>query len=428
MQQSAIHQQPWPLWKRFGFLFIALYFLLYLAEAFISSGLVPAFIAEGIGEVWFKLIQWTGAHILHIGYPITVRPNGSGDTTYNYVEVFLFATIAFIAALAWVLVGRRRKNFDGFAAWTRILMRYYLGFFLVTYGSVKIIKLQFPYPSLHSLLQSYGDSSPMGLAWNFLGYSEVYNWFTGAAEAMAGLLLFFRRTTLLGALLSFGVMLNVCIMNFTYDIPVKLFSAHLVLFSIYLIAHDRERLAHLFLFNRTAAPAPPELPQPVGWKRWLRIGLKVIFITYLLYASFWSSFESSKQYGDKAPKTPLYGIYNVTSFVRNGDTIPPLTTDTTRWKQLVLEWKTWVYVKTMNDSLQGMLFKLDTAQRLATFQNRDSSRVYQLRYERTDSSNLLLYGRMGTDSLRISTVRFDEKTFLLNSRGFHWINEYPFNR
>ena len=38
----------------------------------------------------------------------------------------------------------------------------------------------------------------MGLLWTFMGHSPAYSAFTGAAEALAGALLLFRRTTLLG--------------------------------------------------------------------------------------------------------------------------------------------------------------------------------------------------------------------------------------
>jgi hypothetical protein len=38
------------------------------------------------------------------------------------------------------------------------------------------------------LLKPYGESSPMGLLWTFMGYSTGYNLFTGGAEALGGLL------------------------------------------------------------------------------------------------------------------------------------------------------------------------------------------------------------------------------------------------
>ena len=39
-----------------------------------------------------------------------------------------------------------------------------------------------------------------------------------------------------------------------------------------------------------------------------------------------------------APKPPLYGAYTVKSFVVNHDTVPPLTTDSTYRKHLIIQW------------------------------------------------------------------------------------------
>ena len=126
---------------------------------------------------------------------------------------------------------------------------------MITYGSVKVIKSQFPNPTLDRLLQPFGDASPMGLLWTFMGASESYNIFTGAGEMLGGLLLTTRRTTLLGALVCFGVMSHVAMLNFSYDVPVKLFSMHLLAMALFLMAPDLGRLARMFVLNRPVEPA-----------------------------------------------------------------------------------------------------------------------------------------------------------------------------
>jgi hypothetical protein len=52
------------------------------------------------------------------------------------------------------------------------------------------ISSQFPAPTQDRLMQSYGDSSPMGLLWTFMGASEPYTMFVGFAEMISGILLF----------------------------------------------------------------------------------------------------------------------------------------------------------------------------------------------------------------------------------------------
>jgi hypothetical protein len=76
---------------------------------------------------------------------------------------------------------------------------------MIGYGAAKVISSQFPPPTLDRLMQPYGDSSPMGLLWTFMGASEPYTMFVGFAEMISGILLFPRKTSTLGALMSVGV-------------------------------------------------------------------------------------------------------------------------------------------------------------------------------------------------------------------------------
>jgi len=128
-----------------------------------------------------KLVPWVGKIVF--GLKITIFPGGSGDTTYNYVEVFLFAVVALAIAFAWTLLRRGRpvtpRAFDAM----QVLVRYYLGMVMLSYGWHKVIPLQFPVPGPDRLLMSYGDSSPMGLLWAFMGASKAYVIFSGLAEA-----------------------------------------------------------------------------------------------------------------------------------------------------------------------------------------------------------------------------------------------------
>ena len=64
----------------------------------------------------------------------------------------------------------------------------------------------------------------MGALWWFMGASIPYIIFAGAAEVLGGLLLVLRRTAALGALVAFAVMVNVMMLNYCYDAPVKLYS------------------------------------------------------------------------------------------------------------------------------------------------------------------------------------------------------------
>jgi len=52
--------------------------------------------------------------------------------------------------------------------------------------------VQFEPPGYGRLTQPLGQYSPMALLWTFMGYSPLYTSFTGSAEVIGGVLLFFR--------------------------------------------------------------------------------------------------------------------------------------------------------------------------------------------------------------------------------------------
>ena len=67
---------------------------------------------------------------------------------------------------------------------------------------------------------------------------------------IAALLRLSRRTTLLGALILMGVLLDVVPLNSCYDGPVKINSTHYFAIMLYLVLPSVGRLANVILFSR----------------------------------------------------------------------------------------------------------------------------------------------------------------------------------
>jgi hypothetical protein len=203
----------------------------------------------------------------------------------------------------------------------------------------------------------------------------------------------------------------------------------LVIMCIYLLSKDAIRLINFFFLNKPAQPA--DLSGHLFKKHWKNITLtiiKITLITYTLVLNIYQDVQATDQYGDEVPKPPLYGIYDVTSFVRNKDTIAPLKTDTTRWDKLVISRADMARVILMNDSSKRYGFVIDTVKDTIVMDNKINYDKIRFTYSRPTKNMLLLKGKFKSDSLTISLKRYDLKNFLLINRGFHWINEYPLNR
>ena len=166
--------------------------------------------------------------------------------------------------------------------------------------------------------------------WSSIGASPAYEAFIGAVECVAGVLLFFPRTTLLGALIALIAAGEVFVLNMTYDVPVKLPSFHLVLLSLFLLVPYARHLCDLLVFHRPLAPAaePPVGSTPRRRRHWFLAqgGYGMLLVLLALSASYtgWS------RYGAGAPKSPLYGIWDVEWMTIDGEVRPPLLTDAIR--------------------------------------------------------------------------------------------------
>jgi hypothetical protein len=431
MEHHANKFAPWGFVKKIAFRFSFLVFVLYVF--FNPNGFIP-YIDLAYGyyiRPFQQLIPWIGKHILHLSYTIDTFTNGSGDTTYDYVIILFLFFLAVVGTFIWTAIDHNRKSYNALYYWLTVVVRYYVAFTMLNYGFYKVYKLQFPYPSLNRLLEPYGNSSPMGLAWTYMGYSQGYNYFTGFGEVISGLLLLFRRTKLLGAILALVVAGNIMAINYCFDVPVKLLSTTLTIMSLFLLLQERRRLVDFFIHNKQAAPATMHVPK--FGKKWLNISMivfKVLLVAYVLVNDIHDASDALKQYGDDAAKPPLYGIYNVATFIKKRDTIPPLTTDTIRWNKLIISYAGGASIKMMNDSTKNVAFKTDTvAKRITVFSYSDTTAKSYFAYSFRGKDTLLLHGQWkNNDSLTVVMKKYDLKNFLLINRGFHFINEHPLNK
>ena len=129
-------------------------------------------------------------------------------------------------------------------AWDAV--RLVLAYEMIRYGVPKLIGMQF-YPKYFRIDMRTVDMSPMALAWAFLGRTYWYQAFGGLIEVASGVLVCFRRTTLVGACLMTTALLNVALINYFYGVPVKLFASVYLLFDLALIAREWRRLWTFFL-------------------------------------------------------------------------------------------------------------------------------------------------------------------------------------
>lgn len=423
----------WSLARLVGFRFCFVYLGLYCLSEQILGGLFPIPKVElpDLASLWpmRQIVFWTAAHVFHVTQPLVYQGSGSGDKTFDWVLAVCLLVMAAAATCVWSVLDRRRENYDTLYKWFRLFIRFALATELILYGMDKLIPLQMPFPSLTRLLEPFHDFSPMGVLWYSIGASPAYEMFAGSAEVLGGILLIFPRTTTLGALVALADMTQVFMLNMTYDVPVKLFSFHLLLLSVLLLAPEFERLADFFFRNRTAGPSTQA--ELFRTRRANRIALAAqIFLgLWVIGNNVYSGWEAWHTYGGGRPKSVLYGIWDVGEFSIDGQVRSPLLTDNDRWHRAVFDVPDRVAFQRMDETYTryGVAIN-DKDKTIALTKDSDKNWKANFTFQRVGENGLILDGDMDSHKMHVQLQLVDMKKFVLVSRGFHWIQEYPFNR
>lgn len=426
--EPGMNSAAWSPLRRILFRWYFSYFVLYWFPYPLSEFPGVSRLVGMYDRAWHVLVRWVGAHVFHAKISILLH-TGSGDTSYKYLRVLCYIAIAIVATLVWSALDRRRRNYVRLHAWLRIYLRYCVATAMVFYGALKVINDQFPGPPLWRMVEPFGEASPMGLLWTFMATSDVYCIVSGVSEMLGGLLLTTRRTSLAGAFLSAVILVNVVLMNFSYDVPVKLFSCHLLATSIYLVAFDSTRLANLFLFNRPTQPAALGSPPR---RNWLGYGI-VIARTLLVVGYVWFSldvaYHARVKYGNWAPRSPAYGIWNVEQFELDGTDRPALVTDADRWRRVIFDSRDTLTIQIMSDRCMHYDVKPAAQTNMLALVSFDDPELKSaLSYESPEPGVLSLEGTWDGHAIRARLRRTETRQFPLRNRGFHLISEKPYNR
>ena len=420
--------QPWSFARKLGFRFAFLYWLLYGLPFPLSDVPWTGWITGPYSNGMDALVLWSGHHLLGIEREIPTAPTGSGDTTLAYVYLVCQIGIAVCGALVWSVLDRRRANYARLAPWLWAYVRLLLATALIAYGSYKVIPSQFPKPSLDRLAQPFGEASPMGLLWTFMGASAAYQMFSGAGELLGGVLLFARRTAVLGALVATAVMAQVLMLNLAFDVPVKLYSGHLLAMALFLLLPHARNLFDQFVLGRPAATLVRArlLERPL-WHRTALV-LRTLFLGYVAWQFMSTSLDGYRSYA-VPPPSPFDGVWRVASF-DTGDTGPDGTTldPGEPWTQLVVANSMRVAVTRASGAYERLQLALEEGSKFTLTRRGDPGWQAELTYDMPTPERLSWTGTLDGRSVRIDFERRPARGYLLETRGFHWINEVPFNR
>jgi hypothetical protein len=296
-------------------------------------------------------IDWTNLHYRDL-YDIARFGSGIGlfgdrlfgSTLLGYANWIITLLLSIVAAGIWTFIARRRHierpEYHTLYYWLRAIVRYRAGIGIIGFGFTKLLPVQMPYPGYGLLNTDFGDLTAQKIFWLSVGIVPWYQVFAGVVEVLAGTLLFFRRTTALGAILLVGALGDIVYVNFAYDGGVHVYSSYFVLLAGFLLVDTVPKLYDLLIRER---PAVPTLYYPKfrPWLQVTRIGLKSLTLFLFLGLLFWLQYLNFRYDPYKQPAVAgvrtLRGTYKVTEFRLNRRFIPYDPADTVAWQEVEFE-------------------------------------------------------------------------------------------
>lgn len=328
----------------------------------------------------------------------------------SYLAWLLIVVI--VGAGIWTILDRRRDNYQRLRRWVRVFLRYELCLVMMSYGIAKIVPTQFGFLTPAELLRPFGQTTPHSILWNFMATSTLYTIFTGAVEVLGALLLLNRRTTALGALILFGALSNIVVLNIAFHLRVVSTSLLLLILSVLILGPYLRPLFGVLALGRAAkVPDEPVLYSGRGWRL---TAVKTACIGTLMLAWIHSGVVSRRSYS--ASGHALYGVFDVDSVVRNGQAVSLTQNDTSTWRRVANDGRydgAGLTVQLSSGDFRKFQLADDTTARIWTLRafGRDSSVVARLHYKMSADADASLVGTIGTDSVALHLSRVDMHTF-----------------
>lgn len=384
-------------------------------------------IINPFSQMMNSLATWVGLNIFKLHNIPQTAVTGSGDTLMTYLSQFVFLSGSIFFAVLIALFRKIEVFFVKLEPFIKLLLKYWLASTLIFYGVSKFLPVQMSGLSLIQLVQSYGDMSPMGVLWRFMGLSPYYQSFTGLVELLAGLFLCFRFTYLLGLTLGFLAFSQVFALNLFFDVPVKLPSFHYLLAFVYLLLPYSRQFLNFFLLQKPTMPiVPSSLLFDKKYSLYSNI-FKYMFVVYILYIAIYINFSYFKQtYLD--PNPALYGIYSVEEISVNKKVIEPLLSNKDRWQYVIFDKEDQLYIHKIGRS--GSRFKaiLDTESKKITLTSKGMTDELNWDYELVNNDEMIIKGMYKEQEFVANLKKLELSQFNLWNNKFNWIQEYPNNR
>src|SRR6185312_6746561 len=220
-------------------------------------------------------------------------------------------------------------------------------------------------------------------------------------------------------------MILVFMLDMTYDVPAKLLAFHNLLLACFLLAPEVSRLVRFLLLNRATAPSTQvQLFRSFRANR-IALAAQIIFGLWLVGMNVQDCWSYWRTEGDGRPLPPLYGIWEVKQMSIDEQPRPPLLTDSTRWRRAIFDYPGRMVFQRTDDSFVPYGDSVNLPEKtLALTKKGDKNWTASFTFQQPAGDQLIMDGRMDNHKVHMELQLIDRNSFVLVSRGFHWVQEF----
>lgn len=351
-----------------------------------------------IKDLGFK-IAFIATPVAIIYLFVTDDPDRCGDVP-EYIRHFPAAGEAIVLlALIWTGIDRQRYAHERLRQLLSNLIRCFLSYGIMLFAVSKLLDVQF-YPYQYWLDYRTADIHGGTLLWIFFGRSFAYSFFIGLGQVAAVLLLLFRRTATLGAILMTGILANIMFLDFDLNICERTTACTFLAMSIYLLLDDAPRLVKTFITGQAVEKRVyPEMFRSrvfqKGWMAtWVLVGL------FSLAVPVYRVYKAKQQYGIGV-RNDIYGAWAVDSLHHSLEPVNRvLNTDSSGWKKIFFDRDAVASARSWRKGMASFSYKVDASHHSVFMKGSSPDSLLRINATyRKAGDTLVLSGSYGVDSL-----------------------------
>lgn len=131
------------------------------------------------------------------------------------------------------------------------------------------------------------SNNPLGHYFDALYLTGYYYTFIGIAQIVTAVLLLIPRTSLLGALMYFPIILNICVLTYATRFNGTRLNTMMVLASLFLLIWDYDRLKHILPCKQPGINPPVLKKRPGKRLRVIFFGSSIAVVVFIITGTFY---------------------------------------------------------------------------------------------------------------------------------------------